>query len=269
MEENRNSNSYIGFAQVYDMFMDNIPYGEWSLYVEGLLREYGIDKGIVVDLGCGTGTFTACLSKAGYEMIGIDNSLEMLQIARRKAEQEGLNILFLEQKMQEMELFGTVAACVSICDSMNYMIEEKDLLQTFRLVNNYLEAGGIFIFDLNTKYKYETILSQNTFAENREDGSFIWENYYNEQEQMNEYDLTLYIKDEDNKEEDIFFRFDEEHYQKAYELDKIKELLVKAGMEFVAVYDAFTKEPPKLDSERLYIIAREKRQAEKYYVEDK
>lgn len=258
--------AYTGFAQVYDLFMDNIPYDEWTKYLISLLKEQGIEEGIIADLGCGTGNVTRRLSMAGYDMIGIDNAEEMLEIAREKAMDEKMDILYLEQSMQEMELFGTVRAFVSICDSINYIIEEEDLLSVFRLANNYLEAGGVFIFDMNTKYKYENILAQNTFAENRDNCSFIWDNFYYEDEKINEYDLTIYVKDEENEEDDVFYRFDEEHYQRAYELEEIKELISKAGMEFVAAYDAFTKEPPKEDSERIYIIARETRQEGKLYI---
>ncbi|MFA9465519.1 MAG: class I SAM-dependent methyltransferase [Velocimicrobium sp.] len=258
--------AYTGFAGVYDLFMDNIPYDTWSLYLISLLKEYGVKEGLVADLGCGTGMMTEGLYQAGYDMIGIDNAEEMLEIAREKAYEKEFDILYLQQNMQEMELFGTVAAFVSICDSINYITEENDLLQVFRLVNNYLDPGGIFIFDLNTKYKYETILAQNTFAENRENCSFIWDNYYDSEDKINEYDLTIYAKDEENEgDRDIFYRFDEVHYQKAYELKTIRHLLEKAGMEFVAAYDAFTREAPKAESERLYIIAKEQRQDGKYY----
>ena len=180
--------AYTSFAAVYDMFMDNIPYEEWCEYLTGLLKEYGIDKGLVLDMGCGTGSLTELLSKSGYDMIGIDNSEEMLEIALDKKSVSGRDILYLLQDMREFELYGTVAAVVSICDSMNYILTYEDMVQVFRLVNNYLDPGGIFIFDLNTEYKYREILADSTIAENREEGSFIWDNYYDEEERINEYD---------------------------------------------------------------------------------
>lgn len=257
---------YTGFAGVYDTFMDNIPYEEWSQYVEGLLKEHNVQDGLVVDMGCGTGKITELLALKGYDMIGIDNSEEMLSIAREKLteyqeEDPRKNILYLLQDMREMELYGTVRAAVSICDSMNYILEEEELRSVFRLVNNYLDEKGIFIFDLNTEYKYREILGDRNICENREDASFIWENYYYSDQAINEYDLTIYVQEEDAH----FLRMEETHYQKAYSLEKIKELLLQAGMEFVAAYDAFTKEPPKSDSERIYVIAREGHQENKYY----
>ena len=256
--------AYSSFAQVYDLFMDNVPYEEWSEYVIALLKEEQIKDGLVLDLGCGTGKMTRLLAAAGYDMIGIDNSEEMLEIAREyqygvcdfcetEEPAEG-NILYLLQDMREFELYGTVKAVISICDSMNYLLEEEDLLEVFKLVNNYLDPRGVFIFDMNTRYKYAEMLGETTIAENREEGSFIWENYFDEEEDINQYDLTLFIREEDG----LFRRFEETHYQRVYELETVKRLLTEAGMEFVAAYDAFTKDPVKEDSERIYIIAREK-----------
>ena len=251
---------YLGFAEVYDKFMDNVPYDEWTDYLTGLLKEYGVEGGLVAELGCGTGNVTGRLKAAGYDMIGIDNSPEMLQIAAEKDS----DILYLCQDMSEFELYGTVAAFVCICDGMNYILEKADLVKVFKLVNNYLDTNGIFIFDMNTIYKYENILGENVIAENRENMSFIWENYYDNEERINEYDLTVYLED-DEDEKGRFLRFDEIHYQKGYTIEEIKEALEEAGMEFVAVYDAFSKNLPKEDSERLYFIAGEKYQEGKTY----
>ncbi len=246
--------AYSSFAQVYDLFMDNVPYEEWSSYLIELLKEYGTEDGLVLELGCGTGKMTRLLSEAGYDMIGVDNSEDMLEIAREKQLEEADGaILYLLQDMREFELYGTVRAVVSICDSMNYILEEDDLLQVFKLVNNYLDPKGIFIFDLNTLYKYQELLGEITISENREEGSFIWDNYYDEEEQINEYDLTLFIQEE----KDLYRKYQETHYQRAYELDTVIKLLEQAGMEFVTAYDAFSKEPVKPDSERIYVIARE------------
>lgn len=245
--------AYTSFAAVYDMFMDNIPYGEWCEYLTGLLKEYGIDKGLVLDMGCGTGSLTEQLSEAGYDMIGIDNSEEMLEIALDKKAESGRDILYLLQDMREFELYGTVAAVVSICDSMNYILTYEDLVEVFKLVNNYLDPGGIFIFDLNTEYKYRELLADSTIAENRDEGSFIWDNFYDEEEHLNEYDLTLFIKEK----EGLYRKYEEVHYQRAYSLDEIRRALKESGLEFVECYDAFTREKPGEDSERVYVIARE------------
>ena len=153
--------AYSGFAEVYDLFMDNVPYQAWSRELIRVLRQYGISDGLVLDLGCGTGKMTRLLSEAGYDMIGLDSSEEMLGIAMEQGT-KGSDILYLHQDMREFELYGTVRAVVSICDSMNYMMDEKELRSVFSLVDNYLDPGGIFIFDLNTLYKYREILGETT-----------------------------------------------------------------------------------------------------------
>lgn len=245
--------AYTGFAEVYDQFMDNIPYEDWCKYVISLLEEYGIRDGLVLDLGCGTGSLTELLADKGYDMIGVDSSEDMLQIAMEKRVDSGNNILYLQQDMRSFELYGTVGAVISICDCMNYILERKDMVQVFRLVNNYLDPGGIFIFDLNTVYKYENILGDSTVAEDREDSSFIWENYYNKETRINEYGLSLFIR----QEGDLYRKYREDHYQRAYSLEEIKKALEEAGMEFMDSYHAFTREQIKADSERVYVIARE------------
>ena len=175
--------SYTSFAQVYDLFMDNVDYPAWCEYIKSLLKEYGISDGLVLDLGCGTGTVTELLADAGYDMIGVDNSCDMLEIAEEKKEKSGHDILYLMQDMREFELYGTVRAVVSVCDSVNYILEEEDLLEVFSLVNNYLDPGGMFIFDMNTRYKYEQ-MGDCTIAENREESSFIWDNFYDPEEDI-------------------------------------------------------------------------------------
>ena len=244
--------AYSGFAKVYDLFMDNIPYEEWTDYVKELLAEEGIKDGILLDLGCGTGSVTELLAKAGFDMIGIDNSEEMLDIAMEKRYESGLDILYLLQDMREFELYGTVRGVVSICDSMNYILDDEDLLDVFKLVHNYLDNDGIFIFDMNTMYKYREILSDNTFAEDREESSFIWENFYDEEEEINQYDLSLFVQEEDGR----YRKYEETHLQRAYEQQCVEELIKESGLELLHVYDAFTRELPAEDSERIYFVCR-------------
>lgn len=244
--------AYSGFAKVYDLFMDNIPYEEWTDYVKDLLKEEGIENGILLDLGCGTGSVTELLAKAGFDMIGIDNSEEMLDIAMEKREESGLDILYLLQDMREFELYGTVKGVVSICDSMNYILEDEDLLEVFRLVHNYLDNEGIFIFDMNTVYKYEEILADNTFAEDREESSFIWENYYDEEDEINQYDLSLFVQEEDGR----YRKYEETHLQRAYSRERVEELIEESGLDLLHVYDAFTRKIPAEDSERIYFVCR-------------
>jgi SAM-dependent methyltransferase len=269
---------YSDFASVYDELMDNIPYDDWSSYLHGLLTENGVKKGLVAELGCGTGNITRRLAGFGYDMIGIDNSEDMLDVARMKEftdednpvqEQSGktpeksydgnsdanTEILYLCQDMREFELYGTVAAVVSICDSINYILDDEELCQVFKLVNNYLDPEGVFIFDFNTRHYYRDVMGETTIAEDRDDISFIWDNFYDEETDINELNLSLFLLADEEKR--LYSKHEELHLQRGYTLETIKKLIALSGLKFVAAYDAFTHNAPDENSERIYVVAKE------------
>ena len=233
---------YTNFAKVYDLFMDNVPYDKWIEQIKDILHKENIFDGLICDLGCGTGTITEGLSNIGYDMIGIDNSYDMLDIAMEKKD------------MREFELYGTVRAVISRCDSLNYIQSLSELKEVFSLVNNYLDPKGVFIFDMNTIHKYQDILGENTFAEVREQASFIWENTYDIEEGINEYDLNLFIRLED----DTYKRFEERHVQRAYTFDEIVSAIESSKMSLERYVDADTYGEISENTERILFIAREK-----------
>ncbi|MBR1931159.1 MAG: class I SAM-dependent methyltransferase [Lachnospiraceae bacterium] len=259
--------AYQDFAYVYDELMDDTPYKEWCERLVKLIERYGVSKpggsgkdaleserDLVVDLGCGTGTLTELLYKKGYDMIGVDNSESMLGVAMEKREESGAQILYLLQDMRELELYCTVGTVISVCDSLNYILKEEELLKVFSLVNNYLYPGGIFIFDFNTEYKYREVIGDTVIAENREDCSFIWENTYYYETELNEYNVTVFVQEQ----EDLFRRFTETHWQRGYRVEQMKRLVQQAGMELVAILDADTGEDVRPESERVYFVVRER-----------
>ncbi len=281
--------SYENLASVYDIFMDNVDYDGWCRCLTEMLCDAGIRDGLVCELGCGTGDMTERLARAGYDMIGIDVSEEMLGIAQKKEllrrhpelrEEEtssgfsGPDILYLQQDMRSFELYGTVRAVVSVCDSLNYITEEEELLQVFRLVSNYLDPGGLFLFDMNTPACYEAI-GDTTIAENRQEGSFIWENTYDPETQYNEYDLTLFLPVSDNsgegkrtgtdegiaadaeEKEPLYIKREEYHVQRGYTAGTIKRLLREAGLSVLSVTEAYTGKPAAENSERILFAAQE------------
>ncbi len=279
--------AYTDFAGVYDIFMDDTPYGEWAEFLASQIETYGPSKpvrgnlapekgedgvlaserNLVVDLGCGTGTLTELLAGKGYDMIGVDNSQEMLEAALFKKQESQSEILYLCQDMRELNLYSTVGTVISVCDSVNYLLEDEDVEKTFSLVNNYLYPGGLFIFDFNTVYKYGQVIGDATIAENREDCSFIWENYYHEDERINEYDLTVFVREEcaasqagpsrQQLRQELFRRFTETHFQRGYTLEEMTGVVERAGMQVVCAMDADTHEAVRDVSERIYVIARE------------
>lgn len=246
--------AYTDFAAVYDLFMEETPYREWKERIVGLLKEHGISDGLVLDLGCGTGVMTQLLGQEGYDMIGVDASCDMLDEAVKKREASGLDILYLCQDMRKLELYGTVRAVICICDSLNYLLEREDLVGTFRLVNNYLDPQGIFLFDFNTVHKYRDVIGDRTIAENREEGSFIWENEYDEKSGLNQYALTFFIRD---RECGLYRKAEEEHLQRGYELEEMKDCLREAGLTFLAAYDTDTDGAVTELSERVTVVAKE------------
>lgn len=259
--------SYTDFALVYDTFMDETPYLEWADYISTLIEKYGISKptsssqnedaltqerNMIVELGCGTGSFTIEMAKRGYDIIGIDNSAQMLQIAMDKKDKSGYDIMYLEQDMREFELYSTAGTFLSVCDSVNYLTSPEDIIKMLKLVNNYLYPEGIIIFDFNTVHKYKDVIGNTTIAEDREDCAFIWDNWYDSDTFINEYDLTIFVHEEDDR----YRRFNETHFQRGYTLDEMRSIVDKSGMEFLDAIDADTHKRPDDDSERIYIIAR-------------
>ncbi len=245
-------NAYTGFAGVYDRFMEDVPYEQWRDIIVKELKNALIQDGLLLYLGCGTGTLTRMLADEGYDMIGVDGSEEMLMEAREKT--DGTDILYLCQDMRAFELYGTVRAVVSTCDTMNYLLTRSDFIQTVRLVNNYLDPGGLFIFDLNTLYKFREVMGNTTIAESGEDASFIWDNFFDEETGRNEYDLTLFIRREDG----LFERQIEVHEEQGYTTEEVMGFLAAGGMEFVRVFDADTGGEPTDTSEKIFFVARER-----------
>lgn len=275
--------AYKDFASVYDIFMDDAPYEQWADFAADVIAGYGIsrpsqdrkgepdmkDRGkeaarqeeilrserdLVVELGCGTGTLTELLYQKGYDMIGIDSSEQMLSQALKKRERSGSEILYLCQDMRQLDLYCTAGTILSVCDSINYLLEEEDILDTFRLVNQFLYPGGVFFFDFNTVYKYETVIGDAVIAENRDNCSFIWENYYHDKERVNEYDLTVFVREDEERE--LFRRFCETHYQRGFTLEEMSGFVRASGMKLLAALDADTRGEPGECSERIYMICR-------------
>ncbi len=246
---------YNSFADVYDIFMDNIPYDEWVEFIEKIWAKYDLKPELVCEIGCGTGNITQRLANKGYDMLGIDLSEDMLMVARDKNYDNETNIMYLMQDMRKFELFGTVDCILSICDSLNYIKTEQDLLKVFKLVDNYLDPNGLFVFDLNTKHKFKNIYGSNTFTDINHRGAYIWENSYDEENSINEYNVTFFLKDE---EEEIFYKYEEFHEERAYDIEVVKNLLVEAGLKIEGVFgENFIEYSDELD--RVYIVAREQK----------
>lgn len=244
---------YNGFARVYDK-LQSVDYEKIIAYIEQVIEKYNIRPELALDLACGTGNITIPLSERGYDMIGIDLSVDMLMEARSKAQREGLDILFLNQDMTEFELYGTVDIILCMLDSLNYITDESGLEKVFSLAHNYLNPNGIMIFDINTEYKLSTVLGDNTFSY-EEDGVFlVWRNAYDEKEKVCEFNLSFF----ETEDGEHYSRFDEYHYEKAYSVEKICEIVRSNGFEVLETGDGFSFNKPSEKSEKVSFVIRKK-----------
>ncbi len=238
-------------ANVYDRLQD-IDYEKFADYYEAVFEKFGIKPELVLDLGCGTGNITLLMAKRGYDMIGVDLSQEMLGIATEKAKAENKEILFLNQDMTEFELYGTVGAMVSALDSINYLTEDGQLESMLKLLHYYLDPGGIFIFDINTEYKFKNVLDGQAFVYDQDDVYCVWNNDYDAEEKICYFDLNFFLKDESG----TYNRLDEYQEERAYSTDEIEKIIKNCNLELLGVYDNLSFNSPREDSERLFFIVR-------------
>lgn len=247
-------------APFYDQFNGDINYSAWADFIEEIIdREYKIGKPeLVLDLGCGTGSMTLELAARGYDMTGVDYSVEMLDIARERAFEKGFGdrILWLCQDMREFELYGTVDVAVCCLDGINHITTPKDLDKTLSLVHNYLIPDGLFIFDVNGKSKFEKLYGTETYAMESEDAFCVWQNYYNQKTKLCDFYITLFKEGSDGRYE----RYDEEQRERMYTLRSLKTMLDKNSFEFIGAYKGFDFSKADDESERIYIVARCKKE---------
>lgn len=242
---------YCGFAYLYDRLMEDVDYEDWANYVEKVMVQNRNKPQKILEIACGTGNVTIPLAKKGYNILGLDISKDMLMIAKNKALEDNINILFIEQDMIDLEVEEKFDCILSMCDGINYIVDINDLRKVFQGVYNALDDGGVFIFDISSYYKIKNILGNNTFGENLEDICYLWENYFDEGSNTIEMDLTFFIQD------GKYYKKEEEyHVQRAYEVEEIIKILNQLDFKDIKVYDGFTFDSPKDDSERIFFVAK-------------
>lgn len=240
-------------APFYDAINADIDYNKWADFIENILKKECKEKPeLVLDLGCGTGKMTLELARRGYDMTGIDISPEMLDIAREQADEEGHDVLWLCQDMREFELYGTVDAAVCCLDCINHLEDSEDLEKCFSLIHNYLIPDGIFIFDINGRYKFENVYSDRTYTMEEDGGLCVWENYYDPDSRLCDFYITLFKECPDGRYE----RYDDEQSERMYTLSEIKASLEKCKMEFLYSFGDLDFSPGNDECERIYIVAK-------------
>lgn len=241
---------YDAFAEYYDLLIDNVDYEKMADYYSAILSNHGINGGILLDLGCGTGTLSALFSLKGFDVIGIDPSVGMLAKAREKTCGLSNPVLLLEQSGENLDLFGTVICCVSSLDTINHIEGKEKLQKTFDNVSLFTESGGLFVFDVNTIYKHKHILSDNCFAFETEDVFCVWQNSFNSDDNSVDINLDFFISRDDG----LYDRFSDYFAEYAYDFDEIISMLKKSGFKNIEVYNSMTFEKPAEDCERAVFV---------------
>lgn len=246
--------AYEGFASVYDELLPELDYRAWVDYLEHLFNRCDKKPELVLELACGTGSATMELASRGYDMIGVDLSGEMLSVAREKQMALGLNnVLLLHQDMTAFELYGTVDAIVCLLDSVNYITRPQKLAQMFDLCMNYLNPGGILIFDFNLPYKFRELLGQNTITVETDDVFCVWENAYDEETRLNRFELTVF-----EREGPLYSRFDEVHEQYCYTVEELQKMLEKSGFSEIEILGELTDSAPRDQEERAFAVCKKR-----------
>ena len=245
---------YKDFAFFYDLLMKNADYESRFDYIIGLLAENGIGEGILLDMACGTGTLSKMFAQKGFDVVGVDASEEMLSKAQEKKLEENFDALFLCQKMEELDLFGTIDAAVCTLDSLNHVTEKEKIREIFRRVALFMNDGGVFVFDVNTLYKHREVLGNNAFVFDTENVFCAWQNTLLEDGETTQIDLDIFESEEE--EDDVYVRYSEEFFERGYELNFLKKTLEQFRFEVVGIYDDMTKEPIKENSERAVFVCK-------------
>lgn len=248
--------TYQYFAYFYDQLMDEAPYHQWVQFFKRQQEKYVQEAKQVLDLACGTGTISILLYEQGFHLTGVDLSEDMLAVAQAKCQQKGYPISFYQQTMTDVNGIGPFDIVVIFCDSLNYLLEEEEVFQTFSSVYRLLNDDGLLLFDVHSMYKINKWYPGKTFAYNGEDISYIWNCYSGEQENSVEHELTFFVYDEKSNR---YQRYDEVHIERTFPIAKYEELLREAGFTVVAVEGDFYGGEVKEESERIFFTAQKKR----------
>ena len=253
---------YGSFAYIYDQLMDDVDYGAWVDYIEKLIGLSGSKVKNILELACGTGNITLNLARRGYDVAGLDISEEMLDVAREKSEVEGTPLILLNQDMTQLDFDLYDLDCVlCACDGINYITDLRDMKNLFAKIYGLLKLGGVFIFDISSYYKLSNILGNNFMGEAREDISYMWTNYYDDETQLLKMDLDFFVKieAEDGQEDNLYERYSEVHLQRAHKVEEVTRLLNDVGFDSVGIYGDFDVKNVDKKTERIFFVVKKSR----------
>ncbi|MBE6622458.1 MAG: class I SAM-dependent methyltransferase [Ruminococcaceae bacterium] len=242
---------YSALAECYDRLNDHVDYHGWANGLAAKMKALGTPDGaLVLDLACGTGNITLPLAALGYDMIGVDLSPDMLNAARQKKGAD--KVLWLCQDMRAFELYGTVGAVVCCLDSINYLTGRIGLRKCFSLVHNYLDPDGIFLFDVNSPYKFKHIYGDQQYVLDAEGIYCGWKNFYDEESGICDFELTIFSEGEDG----LWHRFDENQRERCWSVKTLSSLLIACGFEVLEIASDLDGTPVGETSERIFFTCR-------------
>ncbi len=245
---------YTEFAEIYDRLTEDVDYAGWADFIESAFLKFGEKPERILELGCGTGNLTLEMARRGYDLIGLDLSVDMLGCASQKSREAGRNILFINQDMRKFALHGPVDSVICTLDSLNYLTRPGDLEKVFRRVNRYLRPGGLFIFDINSAYKLRRWVPSQTFYDLGQEITWIWNSTYNRQTKVTGFELTFFVREENGS----YNRFEEFHEERAHGHNEIKRALKASGLTLLATFEDHSFHKPGRRTERLsYIVLKE------------
>lgn len=241
---------YKQLAYLYDQLMSEAPYEEWCQWIKQSITKYAPHSKQVIDLGCGTGQLTIAMAEQGFHMFGVDLSEHMLTVAQQKAAEKGLPIQWIQQDMTQLQFPYEVDVIMCVCDSLNYVLQKEKVEQLFKLVKQTLKPNGLFLFDCHSVHKMRTEFGNNAFCLNDDDLAYLWQCYYDDQDDIVTHELSFFVK----TDADLYDRFDEIHHQKLYPVEQLRQLLTDAGLSIKEETADFVDVSPTEQSERLFFV---------------
>ncbi len=243
---------YKNLADVYDVLMEDMPYTEWAGFLDAIIADKASDSKKILDLGSGTGSISILLSQKGYQLTNLDFSEEMISQAKKKYNKAQAEADFVTMDIRDIKYQEEFDVAMSTFDTLNYFTDQEELAGIFKSTFDAVKPGGIFVFDMNTKYKFKKILGEEVYTYNTDDLVYIWENYYDSQDRIIDIDLSFFLK----KEGSMYERFQEHHIQKYYPVSEVKNYLKKAGFTAIDVYQDLEFKKPEKKGIRNFFVAR-------------
>lgn len=247
--------TYARFAYLYDDLMKDVPYQDWVHFLDVQKTRYGVSGKKILDLACGTGELSVRLAAEGYEVTGVDLSLDMLAVAQEKAAEKGLQLFLIEQDMAQLEGLEQYDVVGIFCDSLNYLQTEEEVLSTFAGVWSHTKKGGLLLFDVHSLFKMNELFTDQTYAYNGDKISYIWQCFAGSHPYSVEHELTFFELEPANG---LYRRYDELHFQRTFPIAQYEEWLRMSGFEILAVTADFQDQEPSETSERIFFTARKK-----------